>query len=158
MTDKEFMDYFGATAIFSAEFGSVPTGKEQWRERLTAIKKRYALYQRMVDDGVCSWERGDPYSIADWLMIFTPIERGAWSDIRELPFSVWPQYPVGKYFVDFAIVHKRIAIECDGAAYHNAEKDAKRDVELASMGWRVVRIPGKDCWTDECGQIIKGLA
>lgn len=158
MTDREFLDLFGATAVFDAGVRSVPTGKDQWRERLNAIKERYALYRRLVDDGICSWENGDPYSIADWLMIFTPIERAAWSDIRELPFSVWPQYPVGKYFVDFAIVHKRIAIECDGAAYHNAEKDAKRDVELSSIGWRVVRIPGKDCWTDECGQIIKGLA
>jgi len=158
MTDEEFMDYFGAVALFDAEFGSVPTAKEKWRERLGAIKKRYALYQRMVSDGVCSWESGDPYSIADWLNVFTPIERAAWSDIRCLPFSVWPQYPVGKYFVDFAIVHKKIAIECDGAAYHDAEKDAVRDEELRKIGWAVVRVPGRDCWTDECSRIIGSLA
>lgn len=158
MNRQELMDYFGALALFGADYDSVPVGKDKWRERFSAIRNRYSDFQRLVNEGFGRWESSDPYAIANWLMIFTPIERAAWSDIRCLPFSVWPQYPVGKYFVDFAIVHKRIAIECDGAAYHNQEKDAARDAELMKMGWSVVRIPGRDCWTDECSQIIGSLA
>lgn len=158
MNNRDVIDYFRATRRITEGFFSVPVEASHWRGRFNAIRRQYAEYQRLVSAGVCDWKFGDPYSIADWLMIFTPIERGAWSDIRELPFSVWPQYPVGKYFVDFAIVHKRIAIECDGAAYHDAKKDAIRDAELRRMGWHVVRIPGRDCWTDEGAEIIRSLA
>ncbi|WP_158641833.1 hypothetical protein [Candidatus Glomeribacter gigasporarum] len=34
------------------------------------------------------------------------------------------------------------ALECDGAAYHDAEKDTQRDTELKAMGWTVYRAPG----------------
>lgn len=158
MSNDNFSDYFSAMAGFSAGYGLIPTGHDKWRERLKAIRGRYAEYQRLVDAGHADWLHGDPYLIADWLNIFTPIEKAAWSDIRGLPFAVWPQFPVGKYVVDFAIVHKRIAIECDGAAYHDAERDAKRDSELNDSGWRVVRITGSDCWSDKCVEFIRGLA
>lgn len=158
MNKESIIKYFRAVAPFSEGYDSVPVGDDKWRERFSAIRKRYSDFHRLVSEGFERWESSDPYAIANWLMIFTPIERAAWSDIRCLPFSVWPQYPVGKYFVDFAIVHKRIAIECDGAAYHNAGEDAVRDAELMKMGWSVVRIPGRDCWTDECSRIIGGLA
>ena len=42
-----------------------------------------------------------------------------------LPF--YPQYPIGKYFVDFADPVKKIVIECDGKKYHqDKEKDKRR--------------------------------
>lgn len=158
MTSDEFLKYFSATSGFNDGYRSVPIRAEKWRERFNAIRARYAEYKKLVSQGHESWEHGDPYAVADWINIFTPIEQAAWSDIRGLPFTVWPQFPVGKYFVDFAIVHKKIAIECDGAAYHNAEKDALRDADLRGMGWLVVRIPGRDCWTDDGSQIIWSLA
>ena len=41
--------------------------------------------------------------------------------------------------MDFAIPDIGVSIETDGAIYHDPIKDAKRDKELATYGWRVVR-------------------
>lgn len=51
----------------------------------------------------------DPYPI-DWVKVFTPIEYMTWCDIRDYPMQMWPQYPIGKYFADFANVDKKIVI------------------------------------------------
>lgn len=85
-----------------------------------------------------------PYPI-DWVPLFTPIEYMVWCDIRDYPINMWPQYPVGKYFADFANVQKKIVIECDGKQWHDEEKDAKRDAEMIADGWTVYRIPGYEC-------------
>lgn len=37
------------------------------------------------------------------------------------------------------LVHGRLIIEADGAAYHDAEKDARRDAELRALGYTVLR-------------------
>lgn len=87
----------------------------------------------------------DPYPV-DWHQIFTPIERECWLSIRQLggmPF--YPQYPVGRFFVDFADPACCIAIECDGAQWHDAGKDAARDAEMREFGWCVYRLTGRQC-------------
>lgn len=88
----------------------------------------------------------------DWEEIgirFTPIEEALWAHIRGCDAVLYPQYPVGRFFVDFANPVARVAIECDGAAYHTDKaKDAARDADLERMGWVVYRIPGYDCVKD----------
>ena len=103
--------------------------------RWGAIRKIYET----VDPGSYS-----PYPI-DWTLIFTPIESAAWGEIRcwGLPFC--PQYPIGTFFADFADPVKKIVIECDGRAYHNAEQDKKRDLSMGALGWSVFRVSGADC-------------
>lgn len=89
-----------------------------------------------------------PYSsLVDWTRIFSPIEWDAWQVIRgDGRCPLYPQYPVGKYFVDFGNPYLKIALECDGHEYHlDKEKDNKRDYELKQLGWTVYRIPGSDC-------------
>jgi hypothetical protein len=87
----------------------------------------------------------DPYEV-DWTRLFTPIESWLWHDIRAVDLVLYPQYPVGRYFVDFANPVAKVAIECDGEAFHQDKaKDAERDAKLAAMGWKVYRISGKDC-------------
>ena len=76
---------------------------------------------------------------------FTPIEEGLWHDIRAVDVVLYPQYPVLNFFVDFANPKAKVAIECDGAAYHDASKDAERDAQLRAAGWTVYRISGRDC-------------
>lgn len=76
----------------------------------------------------------------------TPIEEWLWHDIRAAHLVLYPQYPVGHHFVDFANPKARVAIECDGQAFHqDAAKDAARDAALRAEGWTVYRISGKDC-------------
>lgn len=56
------------------------------------------------------------------------------------------QYKVGKYRLDFAFPDCKLAIECDGHAYHSTRdqrgRDADRDRELTLQGWSVIRFTG----------------
>jgi len=88
-----------------------------------------------------------PYCDINWNYIFSPIEKTTWHALREFghaPF--YPQYPVDRFFVDFGNPALKIAIECDGRQFHlDKEKDGKRDERLHELGWKVYRIPGRDC-------------
>lgn len=121
------------------------TGSEPLSVRFKVLRTNYETFQRAVDAGVRDWMRDDPYALADWAAIFTPIESAAWCELRSAGIPMWPQFPVGRFFVDFGNPAARIALECDGKAYHDAAKDAARDAELAQLGWRVLRAPGWRC-------------
>ena len=91
----------------------------------------------------------DPYAWDVGMIHFTPIESWLWADLREHNAIVYPQYPVGRVFVDFANPRAKVAIECDGAAYHRDHaRDRERDAELIRRGWSVYRISGSDCRTE----------
>lgn len=107
--------------------------KKPW-DRFRALRE---LYKRVGDAWV-------PY-IVDWTAVFTPIEFDVWCDLRCAGVRMWPQYPVGRYFVDFADPKLRIAIECDGKDWHDEEADMSRDAELRALGWTVYRVPGSAC-------------
>lgn len=128
------------------------------KQRFDSIARNYAAFQRMVDAGKADWMRGDPYQIADWASIFTPIESAAWGEIRGDGIALWPQLPVGPFFVDFGNPVTRVALECDGAAYHDPVKDAKRDAHLGRMGWTVYRAPGSVCMKEMQLPSESGLA
>lgn len=120
-----------------------------WRTRFDAIRHNYQIYERAVLAGIANWGYPrDPYIIADWDPILTKIERVMWDEIRSEGLPFWPQFPVGKFMVDFADPMKKIAIECDGAEFHDPDKDARRDVELLSAGWKTFRIQGRECFSD----------
>lgn len=121
-----------------------------WKDYFGAIRHNYGLYSDAVRSGLVTWTYPcDPYLIADWVRIMTPIESAMWHEIRSEGLPFWPQFPVGKYMVDFADPIRKIAIECDGAAYHDSSKDGLRDKALEQMGWTTYRIPGRDCFADE---------
>ena len=91
----------------------------------------------------------DAYAWDNGMIEMTFIEKMLWSDIRLNNAVFYPQYPIGKFVVDFANPIAKVAIECDGAAYHlDKEKDAARDQELAKQGWTVYRITGAECVKD----------
>lgn len=90
----------------------------------------------------------NPYGATDWRDM-TPIEEDAWNAIRRMGIPFYPQYPVGRYFVDFADPVRRIAVECDGKQWHDAVKDAARDAELRDLGWTVHRFTGRQCFLPE---------
>lgn len=66
-------------------------------------------------------------------------------------WALIPQYPWGRYRVDLAL-HKPngelIFIECDGKDFHSSpeqiERDAAREHEMRSAGYRVVRFTGAE--------------
>jgi very-short-patch-repair endonuclease len=88
------------------------------------------------------------------------------SALKRWGISATPQYPVkrrirGYYYLDFAIPGSLVAIECDGAAYHSTPaqkaRDKRRQVELESLGWTVLRFSGSQINgdIDQCEHVIR---
>lgn len=122
------------------------TSSHSLSDRFDGLRRAYAHKQRLVDRGLSDWWKGDVHSIADWSSIMSPIEVPIFEDIRSMGLALWPQLPVLNYFVDFGNPEAKVCIECDGAAWHDAQKDAARDSRLKAHGWHVIRIPGSTCF------------
>lgn len=95
-----------------------------------------------------------PYCSIDWPLTFSPIEMATWGVIRSYGRApLYPQYPVGRYFVDFGNPVVKVALECDGKEWHTDKaKDLRRDTKLRELGWKVFRIGGAECFR-VCEQI-----
>lgn len=66
-----------------------------------------------------------------------------------IPFAA--QFPVGRFFGDFALPEHRLIVEVDGEHWHDAERDARRDAKIALLGWRVIRFTGSRVTKDVHG-------
>ena len=76
----------------------------------------------------------------------TNTEWRVWSRLRGkqlLGFKFRRQFAIGEYFVDFACVPARLAVEIDGPL-HDDESDRRKTVYLEARGFRVTRIPVGD--------------
>ncbi|MDP9991994.1 hypothetical protein J2W28_001022 [Variovorax boronicumulans] len=116
-----------------------------------ALRVHYARFTPLILAEARNEWAIDPYAWDEGkgMMFMTPIERWLWSDIRDANAVFYPQYPVGRVFVDFANPKAKVVIECDGAAFHTDKaKDAARDAVLAADGWTVYRAPGWLCATE----------
>lgn len=61
-------------------------------------------------------------------------------------YNVVEQLHVGKYWIDFAFMNQRIAVEIDGSQHDLPDvraKDKVRDAYLTSQGWTMHRMPWK---------------
>lgn len=112
------------------------------------IRRAYREFQARVDVGLESWFGENQYAVGDWVLIFSPIEQEAWYHIRRAGLPMWPQLPVAGFFLDFGNPIAKVALECDGAKFHDARKDAARDRKLAALGWTIYRVPGWQCMRD----------
>ena len=113
------------------------------------IRAHYAHFTPQIMDGRPDEWALDAYAWDNGMIQMTPIEAWLWADIREFGCIFYPQYPVGRVFLDFANPKAKVGIECDGAAYHQDKaKDAARDKVLTDLGWTIYRISGADCRTD----------
>jgi hypothetical protein len=115
------------------------------------IHRFYAEWDlEILNAGRSEWADDDAY-LWDHVggITLTPIERALWSDIRSLDLVLYPQYPVGRFFVDSGNPVAKVAIECDGKQWHDAARDALRDSRLREMGWTVYRFPGWECVTEQ---------
>lgn len=109
-----------------------------WIER-ERIREAYKEYEAEILSGI----RRSPYDLGiDWQ--FSPIEDNVWAAIRYLGLPLYPQYPVGRFFVDFGDPKRKIAVEVDSIRWHKDKaKDSRRDDEIRKLGWRVIRIPSR---------------
>lgn len=83
----------------------------------------------------------------------SPIEQRFWEAwLEHESYRLKPQYPIGRYFVDFAELGTKTAIELDGFASHSSTNDIaydrRRQREIEAQGWRVIRFGGKEIHDD----------
>lgn len=93
-------------------------------------------------------------------VVQTPIEERLAKALAQAGIEASPQVKIAHYRVDFLIQHKgrNIAVEADGAAYHEAERDAQRDAALKELGVEeVIRFSGSAIWRDApaCAQAVR---
>lgn len=130
-----------------------------WRATLvdeaTDFKARFDALKNFYDGAraeiaACPYGWGvDPRAIA-WARVFSPIELAMWEALRSQRVWVYPQFPIGRYFADFAHPAAGLVIECDGAAFHrDRQRDRERQKSIEEMGWSVMRITGRDCLLEE---------
>lgn len=77
----------------------------------------------------------------------SPIERRLYDALQLRGYYVQTQVPCGKYRIDLALPAYKIAIECDGRAYHSTPQqkahDRRKNAYLRKHGWRVLRFSGR---------------
>lgn len=62
-----------------------------------------------------------------------------------------------KYYLDFGIFCRQgnIDVECDGIQYHtkpaSLDKDRRRNNQLSSIGWHILRFSSQEIWEDMAG-------
>lgn len=87
----------------------------------------------------------DPSAFAE-LFRMTPIESAVFERICEARAVFYTQYPVDKFFANFANPAAQVAIECDGLEFHlDKVSDVQRDARFHELGWTAYRIPGPLC-------------
>jgi very-short-patch-repair endonuclease len=59
------------------------------------------------------------------------------------------QHPIARYTVDFITLDGKLVVEVDGATHstdRERERDKKRDAELESLGFHVLRVTNTDVY------------
>lgn len=108
-----------------------------------AIKRNYATFEARIRLGVDDWSGCCPYEIADWASVLTPVEFGAWQDIRSAGLPLWPRLPVGNFVVSFGNPVWKVALQCGGD-----EESLRIGHWLKQTGWRVFRATAAQCTCD----------
>ena len=86
----------------------------------------------------------------------TESERRLWQCLvsSKLGVAFRRQYVVGGRIADFAAPSLRLVVEVDGSSHAGrARADARRDRELARLGWRVLRLGPRSCFAILCTQL-----
>ncbi|WP_078430996.1 endonuclease domain-containing protein [Alkalihalobacterium alkalinitrilicum] len=90
----------------------------------------------------------------------SPIEQRLYKVLVNNGYYVATQVPCGRYRIDLALPGDRIAIECDGEAYHSTPQqkahDRRKNEYLRANGWKVLRFSGKRIYKDMRG-ILKRI-
>lgn len=80
------------------------------------------------------------------------LERKMMEILDELQIDYKHQFPIDRFFADFAIEDLKIVIECDGEHWHkDTEKDNERQRLIESLGWTVLRFSEKRIKKDSLG-------
>lgn len=78
----------------------------------------------------------------------SPFEKEVATFLINQGYRIRQQYPVGSYRIDMVVFYHetKVALECDGEAYHSSPEQVRHDLErqtiLERLGWRFVRLRG----------------
>ena len=142
----EWMDYFERRRELAQKVDDAPTKVAEWN----AIREFYSFCQERILASKPNVWGCAPY-VLHWFDKASPIEQEAWRAIRACGIVMYPQYPIGQHFADFANPALKIVLELDGAQFHDANRDAKRDKWMIENGWRIYRVTGSECVRHVCG-------
>jgi very-short-patch-repair endonuclease/predicted nucleic acid-binding Zn ribbon protein len=81
--------------------------------------------------------------------------------IEELGFKLERELKVHKWFIDFADIDRKIAVEIDGKQHELPERkasDSEKDAYLTSQGWQVHRIKWKKLTPESREELKKKLS
>src|SRR5437867_1335961 len=125
-----------------------------WRD-----ERRAAIYQRLQYEAA-SRPGSKRVRTPNGEVWMSPIEAQLYEAMRAEGLSPIPQYCICGYFVDFAFPDVGVAVEADGAAYHEGarrQRDRKRDWILRRNGWTVKRFHGTTIYNRaaNCAYVIK---
>src|SRR5256714_14022865 len=90
----------------------------------------------------------------------TPIERHAWSLLRErgiLGLKFRRQHVLHGFVVDFYCAAERLVLELEGAPHAESERrayDVARAATLEAAGYRVIRIANRDVTRDHLAALL----
>lgn len=65
-----------------------------------------------------------------------------WAELRGRRLNGYKfvrQFPIGRYFADFACRDHHLVVEVDGSQHANRSSDSIRDMYMVANGWSVVR-------------------
>ncbi|OCP39066.1 endonuclease domain-containing protein [Ensifer sp. LC163] len=65
-----------------------------------------------------------------------------WAELRGRRLNGYKfvrQFPIGRYFADFACRDDHLIVEVDGSQHANRSSDSIRDMYMVANGWSVVR-------------------
>jgi very-short-patch-repair endonuclease len=125
----------------------ITPGTPEYFKFLKEVKEYYQQFESNIIQCTSKgqWHVSYPF---DWASSFSEAEFQAWCVIRSTARCfLYPQYPVGKYFVDFGNPLHLVALEVDGKEFHkDKEKDIRRDKELLELGWKTFRVTGAEAF------------
>ena len=78
-------------------------------------------------------------------------EAALWSELRGRRLNGYKfvrQLPIDRYFADFACREAQLVIELDGSQHADSDYDRKRDAEMATLGWAILRLRNFDVFTE----------
>ncbi len=80
--------------------------------------------------------------------------------LNELNIITIREYKVGKWFVDFANIDKKLALEIDGKQHEYADRKASDEIKdefLKNNGWNILRIKWKKITKEFREELIKSI-
>lgn len=113
-----------------------------WRE----IREIYSGITDGISKSPANRYAVDPHFWCGTTIELSPIERMVWDEARAFGLVLYPQFPIDRFFADFANPAANVVIECDGEQFHkDAAADRARERFMESLGWHVYRISGAAC-------------